>query len=154
MEKNKECYKCGIGFPQIGTITSEESINEHEVTTHEVLCKECNKFFISSTHLRYHLEFNHDAKCNDCFDYCEQRCAENYALGAEAGKGVIEEGLAEKKEAIKEDEAQFERLTRGMTYNHIEMLQIMAKAIDTGYSGREALQWSKLLYLPFHMLPE
>ena len=30
MEKDKECYKCGIGFPQIGTITSEERIGEHE----------------------------------------------------------------------------------------------------------------------------
>ena len=41
-----------------------------------------------------------------------------------------------------------------MTYNHIEMLQSMAKAIDKGYSRCEALQWSKLLYLPFAMLPE
>ena len=59
--------------------------------------KNVTSFFISSTHLRYHLEFNHDAKCNDCFAYCEQKCAENYALGAEAaGKGEIEKGLADR----------------------------------------------------------
>ena len=109
MEKDKECFKCGIGFPRRGTITSEERLSEHEATPHEVLCKECNKFFISSTHLRYHLEFNHNAKCKDCFAYCEQKCAENYALGAEAaGKGEIEKGLAEKKEGIKDAEAQLE----------------------------------------------
>ena len=102
MEKDKECYKCGIGFPQIGTITSEERISEHEITPHEVLCKECDKFFVSSVHLRYHLEFNHDAKCNDCFAYCEQKCAENYALGAEAAdKGEIENGLAENRKLSK-----------------------------------------------------
>ena len=76
-------------------------------------------------------------------------------MGAEAAdKGEIEKGLAEKQEAIKDAEAHLECLTRGMTYNHIEMLQSMAKAIDKGYSGREALQWSKLLYLPFPMMPE
>ena len=30
----------------------------------------------------------------------------------------------------------------------------MATSVDTGYSGPEAEQWSKLLYLPFPMMPE
>ena len=30
----------------------------------------------------------------------------------------------------------------------------MAKHVDSGYSGPEAEQWSKLLYLPFPMMPE
>ena len=107
MEKDKECYKCGIGFPQVGTITSEERIREHEIIPHKVHCKECDKFFVSSVHLKYHLQFNHNTKCNDCFSYCDQNCAEKYALGAEtAGKEKMEKGLAEKREAIKDAEEQ------------------------------------------------
>ena len=155
MEKDKECYKCGIGFPQIGTITSEERIGEHEKIPHKFHCRECDKFFISSVHLKYHLEFNHDAKCNDCISYCEQKCAENYALGAEiAGKEKMKEGLAEKKKAIEDAEAQLKCLIRKLTYNHNETFEDMAKQVDRGYSGREAQQWSKLLYLPFPIMPE
>ena len=116
MEKDIECFKCGIGFPQIGAVTSKRRLSEHEKTPHVILCKECDRFFISMTHLRYHLEFHHDTKYNDCFRYCEQKCAENYAWGAEAaGKGEIEKGLAEKKEAVEDAEEQLE-----CTYNHIE----------------------------------
>ena len=155
MEKDNECCKCGIGFPQIGTITSEERLREHEITSHEVHCKECGKFFVSSVHLKYHLELNHDARCNDCFSYCEQYCAERYALGTEvAGKEEMEKGLAEKKKAITDAEAELKHLIRGLTYNHIETYQKMAKYVDIGYSGQEAEQWSKLLYLPFPMMPE
>ena len=83
MEKADKCSECGIGFPQIGTITSKESLLEHEITPHEVHCKECGKFFVSSVHLKYHLEFNHDARCIDLLSYCEGNCSEKYALEAE-----------------------------------------------------------------------
>ena len=113
MEKDSKCYKCGIGFPQIGDVKSEERVREHEVIHHGLLCKECNRFFVSSVHLKYHLTFNHDTKCNDCLSYCEQSCAEKYALGAEAaGKEKMKRGLAEKKEATKGAEEELKRMLR------------------------------------------
>ena len=86
---------------------------------------------------------------------CEKKSAENYALGAEiAGKEKMKEGLAEKKKAIEDAEAQLKCLIRKLTYNHNETFEDMAKQVDRGYSGREAQQWSKLLYLPFLIMPE
>ena len=133
-----ECYKCGIGFPQIGDVKSEERVREHEVIHHGLLCKECNRFFVSSVHLKYHLTFNHDTKCNDCFSYCEQNCAEKYALGAEAaGKEKMERGLAEKKEATEDAEEELKSVIREVTYRHIEKFQEMAKYVDAGYSEQK-----------------
>ena len=155
MERDKGCYKCGIGFPQIGNVTSEERIREHEMIHHGIHCKECDRYFISSVHLKYHLTYNHDTKCNDCFSYCEQNCAEKYALVAEtAGKEKMEKGLAEKKEATKDIEKDLKCIVKGVTYSHNEKLEEMAKFVDAGYSGREAQEWSHLLYLPFPLTPE
>ena len=139
MEKADKCSECGIGFPQIGTITSKESLLEHEITPHEVHCKECGKFFVSSVHLKYHLEFNHDTRCIDCCSYCERTCSEKYALKAElAGKEEMEMGLAEKKIAITDAEAEVKHLIRGLTNNHKETFQNMAKYVDIGYTRQEA----------------
>ena len=96
MEEAKKCRECGIGFPRIGIISSEERILEHEKTPHEVHCNECGTFFVSDVHLKYHLEFNHDARCIDCCSFCERTCSEKYALKVElAGKEKMEMGLAE-----------------------------------------------------------
>ena len=155
MEKDKECCKCGIGFPQIGTITSEERLREHEKTPHEVQCRECGTFFVSDVHVKYHLGFNHDTRCVDCYSYCERSCSEKYALKAElAGKEEMEMGLAEKKTAIADAEAELEDLVEGLTNSHKETFQNMATSVDTGYSGPEAEQWSKLQYFPCPMIPE
>ena len=68
---------------------------------------------------------------------------------------VVEKYAPTIPKAITEAEAQLKYLIRGLTYNHNETFQNMAKYVDTGYSGKkEAEQWSKLLYLPFPMMPE
>ena len=101
MEEAKKCRECGIGFPRIGIISSEERLNDHEQTPHEVHCKECGTFFVSDVHLKYHLQFNHDARCIDCCSFCERTCLEKYALKAELdGKEEMETDLAEKRVAI------------------------------------------------------
>ena len=74
MEKDKGCNKCGIGFPQIGKITSEERIREHEVIHHGIRCGECDRSFVSSVHLRYHLTYNHDVRCSVCSLMNEIKC--------------------------------------------------------------------------------
>ena len=55
MEGIKKCFECGLGFPRIGIITSEERLREHEKTPHEVQCRECGTFFVSDAHVKYHL---------------------------------------------------------------------------------------------------
>ena len=66
----------------------------------------------------------------------------------------MEKGLEEKKEATKVAEKDLKSLVKGVTYSHNEKFQEMAKFVDAGYSGREAQEWSNLLYLPFPLTPE
>ena len=60
----------------------------------------------------------------------------------------MEMGLAEKKTAVEDAEMELEELVERLTINHKDTIQNMAASIDTGYSGPEAEQWSKLLYFP------
>ena len=71
-----------------------------------------------------------------------------------AGKEEIEMGLAEKSTAIADAEAELVGLIIGLTNSHRETFQNMATIVDTGYTGPEAEQWTKLLYLPCPMIPE
>ena len=66
----------------------------------------------------------------------------------------MEMGLAEKKIAVTDAEAELQHLINGLKNNHKETFQNMARYVDIGYCGPEAEQWSKLLYLPFPMMPE
>ena len=63
-------------------------------------------------------------------------------------------GLAEKSTAIADAEAELIDLVKGLTNSHKKTFQNMATSVDTGYDGPEAEQWSKLLYLPYPMMPE
>ena len=47
----------------------------------------------------------------------------------------MEMGLAEKKIATTDAEAELKHLIRGLTNNHKETFQNMAKYVDIGYSG-------------------
>ena len=155
MEEDKGCNKCGIGFPRISSVSSEERIREHEVIHHRIRCGECDRSFVSSVHLNYHLTYNHDVRCNICRSYCETNSAEKYALVAEnAGKEIMEIGLAEQKEATTVIEEDLKCIIKKVTYSHNEKLQEMAKFLDAGYSGQEAQEWANLLYLPFPLTPE
>ena len=153
MEEAKRCYKCGIGFPQIGIISSEERLKDHEQTPHVIDCKECETYFVSDVHLKYHIQFYHDARCVDCCSFCDRTCSEQYAIKTElAGKEEMERGLAEKRVAVTDAEEELRHLIDALTYSHKTVFQDMAKCVDVGYSGPEAIQWSRLLYLPFPMM--
>ena len=111
--------------------------------------------FVSEARVKYHLGFVHDNRCLHCCSYCENSCSETYALTVElAGKEEMKMGLAEKKTAIADAETELEDLVEGLTNSHKETFQNMAASVDTGYSGPEAEQWSKLLYFPCPMIPE
>ena len=119
MEEDKGCNKCGIGFPQISSVSSEERIREHEVIHHGIRCGECDRCFVSSVHLNYHLTYNHDVRCNNCRSYCEPNCAKKYALVAEiAGKEIMEIELAEQKEATTVIEEDLKCIIKKVTYSH------------------------------------
>ena len=146
MERTKKCFECGLGFPRVGNLTSEARLQEHRKTPHKSQCRECGTFFVSEAHVKYHLGYIHDNRCLHCHSYCENSCSETYALTVElAGREEMEMGLAEKKTAIEEAEVELEELVERLTDNHKETFQNMAASIDTGYTGLEAEQWSKLL---------
>ena len=42
MEEIQCCYKCGIGFRQVGFL----SLEDHEQILHVIKCGECEDFFI------------------------------------------------------------------------------------------------------------
>ena len=59
MEEIQGCYRCGIGFKQVGFLAPEERLENHEQTPHVIKCGECEDSFISDTHLKYHIETHH-----------------------------------------------------------------------------------------------
>ena len=66
MEEIRSCDKCGIGFKRIGILSPEERLEEHKQTQHVIDCKECEYYFTSDAHLKYHIETFHDARCAMC----------------------------------------------------------------------------------------
>ena len=54
MEEIQCCYKCGIGFRQVGFLSLGERLEDHEQIPHVIKCGECEDFFISycKSHLR------------------------------------------------------------------------------------------------------
>ena len=80
MEEIQCCYKCGIGFRQVGFLSLEERLEDHEQVPHVIKCGECEDFFISYTHLKYHIETQHDARCADCCSFCNRTYSIQYAM--------------------------------------------------------------------------
>ena len=94
-------------FSEVGIITSEERLQEHRKTPHEVQCRECGTFFVSDAHVKFHMGFIHSTRCVHCYSYCERSCSETFAREVElAGKEEMEVGLTEKKTAIADAEAE------------------------------------------------
>ena len=83
MEETQCCYKCGIGFRQVGLLSLEERLENHEKLPHVIECAECEDIFISHTHLKYHIETQHDARCGDCCSFCNRTCSIQYAMKTE-----------------------------------------------------------------------
>ena len=144
MEEIKRCFKCGIGFHRIGIISPEERLKDHEQTPHVIDCKECENHFVSDVHLKYHIEFYHDARCGDCCSFCDRTCSEQYAIKTElAGREEMEKGLTEKRDAVTDAEEELEHLIDEKTSNHMTVFEDIAKCVDVGFSGPEARYLSK-----------
>ena len=149
MEKTKRCLTCHVGFPKLGSLTSEMRLLYHANTPHRSQCFECGAFFVSDAHVRYHLKYVHDNKCLHCHSYCNSNCSETYGIAMESD----EQGQNEKENVVKVTEVGLEKLVEGLTIEHLEAVQNMATSIDTGYSDFEAEKWCKLIYFPSPMTP-
>ena len=98
MEDIQCCYKCGLGFKQVGFLSQEERLEDHEQIPHRIKCGECEDFFISHSHLKYHIETQHDARCADCCMFCNRTCSIQYAMKTEmTDERAMEDGITEKR---------------------------------------------------------
>ena len=83
MEKIRSCSECGIGFKRIGFLSPEERLKKHEKTKHFVDCRECEYFFTSDAHIKWHIETVYDARCGEYCSYCNKTCPTRMAVKTE-----------------------------------------------------------------------
>ena len=101
MEEIRSCDECGIGFKRIGILSPEERLEEHKKTQHVIVCKECEYYFTSDAHLKWHIETIHDARCADCCSFCNKTCTTQIAVKTElTGERAMENGLIEKRDIV------------------------------------------------------
>ena len=149
MEETQCCHKCGIGFKQVGLLSLEERLENHQRLPHVIECAECEDTFISHTHLRYHIETQHDARCGDCCSFCNRTCSIQYATVTElTATWGMEEGIAGKQDAVAGAMESLEQCIEKKTRNHMKMVEDMARQVDAGFDGLEAIYWSRLIYIP------
>ena len=149
MEETQCCYRCGIGFRQVGLLSLEERLENHEQYPHVIKCGECEDSFISYTHLKYHIETQHDARCADCCSFCNRTCSIQYAMKTElTATWMMEDGIADKKDAVAGAMEGLERCVKDKTQRHMTMVEDMARHVDAGFDGPEAIYWSRLVYIP------
>lgn len=155
MEEVRRCYECGIGFKRIGILSPEERLEDHEQTPHLIDCKECENHFISDAHLKYHIETFHDARCADCCSFCNRTCTIQYAAKTElTGERAMENGLADRRDAVGDAMEDLGYLVKKKTKSHMTVFEDIARRVDVGFSGPEAIQWSRLVYLQFPKMLE
>ena len=123
MEKIRKCVICELGFPKVGSLTPEARLQQHERIPHRSRCAECGMDFVSSAHVKFHLKYSHDSKCQHCYDYCDSSCSEYYGLAKElAGSRVMEEGREEQNSTVRETEVEIEKLVKKLTTEHYSEL--------------------------------
>ena len=66
----------------------------------------------------------------------------------------MEKGLTEKRNAVTDAGEELEHLVYKKTSNHMTVFEDIARCVDVGFNGPEAIQWSRLLYLPFPPMQE
>ena len=121
MEEVKKCVICELGFPKVGSLTSEIRLQQHERIPHRNRCAECGIVFVSRAHVKFHLRYSHDSKCQHCHSYCDSSCSGYYGLAKEsAGSKTMEEGRKEKNIIVKDTEIEEERLIGELTAEHLE----------------------------------
>ena len=150
MEEIQCCYKCGIGFKQVGLLSQEERLKDHEQIPHRIKCGECEDFFISYSHLKYHIETQHDARCADCCMFCNRTCSIQYAMKTElTGERAMEDGITEKRDTVADAMDGLEQCVKEKTRRHMTAVEDMARHVDAGFNGPEAIYWCRLVYIPF-----
>ena len=120
MEEIRSCDECGIGFKRIGILSPEERLKEHEKTQHVIDCRECEYYFTSDAHLKWHIETIHDARCADCCSFCNKTCTTQIAVKTElTGERAMENGLIERRDAVADAMEDLEHLCKKKTKNHM-----------------------------------
>ena len=113
MEEIRKCVICELGFPKVGSLTPEIRLQQHERTLHRNRCAECDLVFVSRAHVKFHLRYSHDSKCQHCYSYCDSSCSGFYGLAKEAaGSEAMEEEKIEKNITVKDTEVILEKLIK------------------------------------------
>ena len=100
---------CELGFPNLGSLESEVRLQQHRRTPHRVPCGECDLVFVSRAHVRFHLRYSHDCRCQHCYSFCDSSCSGYYGLAKEAaGSEAMEEEKIEKNIIVKDTEIMLE----------------------------------------------
>ena len=155
MEKIRKCVICELGFPKVGSLTPEARLQQHEKIPHRSQCAECGMDFVSSAHVKFHLKYSHDSKCQHCYTYCDSSCSEYYALAKEsAGSRVMEESKEDKNSNVRDTEVEPARLVGELTADHVDTIQNFAETLDVGYEDFEAETWCRLIYFPSPTMPK
>ena len=155
MKKSRSCNECLLIFKQVGFLTTEERIKKHKEHPHTVECRECSRKFISRTHLQFHVECYHNTRCGDCITFCGSMCTINYAKRMELrNEELLEAGLVEKAEAAEAAAEDLEKCIKKKVKLSSLLAQDMARLLDSGFDGPEALHWSRIVYLPAAKNPE
>ena len=153
--KKRSCDECLLIFRQLGFLTTEERLKKHKKHPHTIECQKCPRKFISRTHLQFHMESYHKTRCGDCLRFCGSLCTINYAKRMELGnEKLLEAGLVEKAEAAEAAAEELEEFIKKKVRLSSPLAQDMARLLDSGLEGPEALPWSRIVYLPTAKNPE
>ena len=71
-----------------------------------------------------------------------------------ADERIMEEGLAEKTDAVAAAARDLEECIKKKIQFHTPLAADMTRLLDTGFDGPEAIHWSRLIYLPLPKISE
>ena len=152
--KGKSCDQCLLIFRPLGLLTPEERLKNHAKHPHLIECRKCSKKFLSRTHLKFHDESFHRTRCGDCLGFCGSQCTIYFAEHMEQeNKKMFNEGLLVKIEAAEAASRELEEYIMGKVNLSTSLAMDMGRLLDSGIETPEALNWSRLLYLPTAQYP-
>ena len=72
-----------------------------------------------------------------------------YAMKTElTSERTMEEGITERRDAVAAAVGDLEECVKGKTQYHTALVADMARLVDVGFDGPEAIHWCRLVYLP------
>ena len=153
--KKRSCDECLLIFRKLGFLTIEERLKTHKKHLHTIECQKCPRRFISRTHLQFHVESYHRTRCGDCLGFCGSQCTIYYAKRLELeNEKMLDAGIIEKTEAAEAAGEELEEFIKKKVSLSSPLAQDMARLLDSGLEGPEALPWSRFVYLPTAKYPE